>query len=213
GRDSLYQLVWRPIELPIASTDTDVIVEWCTGGRAAVHRALAMVRESLAAERPGRLIFVTRRAVAVDTAEDIQDPASAAVWGLIRSAQSEHPGRFALVDGDDARSPAVAAAVRSGEPQLVVRDGVAYVPRLVPASVVPGGRLSGRVLVTGASGLLGSLVARHLVVRHDVRDLVLLSRRGIDPGFVAELTNLGARVTEVRCDIGDRESVAALAGL
>jgi len=70
---------------------------------------------------------------------------------------------------------------------------------------------TGTVLLTGASGALGGLLARHLVAEHGVRNLVLASRRGPDaPGsgeFAAELTELGASVTTVACDVSDRESL------
>ncbi|MCA1218801.1 SDR family NAD(P)-dependent oxidoreductase [Streptomyces sp. 8L] len=70
---------------------------------------------------------------------------------------------------------------------------------------------AGTVLLTGASGALGGLVARHLVAEHGVRNLVLASRRGPDApgaaGFAAELTGLGASVTTVACDVSDRESL------
>ncbi|MFD2467787.1 SDR family NAD(P)-dependent oxidoreductase [Amycolatopsis silviterrae] len=69
----------------------------------------------------------------------------------------------------------------------------------------------GTVLLTGASGALGGLIARHLVAEHGVRNLVLASRRGPDaPGateFAAELTELGSSVTTVACDVSDRASL------
>ncbi|MER6983585.1 type I polyketide synthase, partial [Streptomyces carpinensis] len=72
----------------------------------------------------------------------------------------------------------------------------------------------GTVLITGGTGGLGALVARHLVAEHGVRHLLLTSRRGPDaPGAVelrGELEQLGARVTLAACDVADRESVAAL---
>nr|WP_237307928.1 MDR/SDR family oxidoreductase [Streptomyces alboflavus] len=72
----------------------------------------------------------------------------------------------------------------------------------------------GTVLVTGALGGLGRVVARHLAERHGVRDLLLVSRRGADtPGadeVRSELEELGAAVTIAACDVADR---AALAGL
>ncbi|MGC7101346.1 SDR family NAD(P)-dependent oxidoreductase, partial [Amycolatopsis lurida] len=72
----------------------------------------------------------------------------------------------------------------------------------------------GTVLVTGGTGTLGGLVARHLVVEHDVRHLVLTSRRGKDaPGageLVDELVELGAEVTVAACDATDREALASL---
>src|SRR5207247_152461 len=77
--------------------------------------------------------FVTQGAVAA-AAGELPDPALAAVWGLVRSAQSEHPGRFALVDLDGSEASAAALervlAASADEPQLALRDGAALVPRL-----------------------------------------------------------------------------------
>ncbi|MCQ8195568.1 polyketide synthase dehydratase domain-containing protein, partial [Streptomyces rugosispiralis] len=78
-----------------------------------------------------RLVLLTHGAVSVHNTTEVTDPAAAAVWGLIRSAQSEHPGRIALVDADDVSRDALHAAVASGEPQLALRRGLLWVPRLV----------------------------------------------------------------------------------
>ena len=86
----------------------------------------ALVQDWLADDRyaDSRLVVLTRGAVG----DDGTDLAGAAVWGLVRSAQAEHPGRFVLVDVDAGRRTcaAVAAPWRSatGEPQVAVRDGV-----------------------------------------------------------------------------------------
>ncbi|RBM16629.1 type I polyketide synthase, partial [Streptomyces sp. PT12] len=71
---------------------------------------------------------------------------------------------------------------------------------------------TGTVLVTGASGALGGLVARHLVTAHGVTDLLLVSRRGtVAEGLKDELAALGAqRVTVAACDLADRDAVATL---
>ena len=74
---------------------------------------------------------MTRGGVAA-TREEQPDPASASVWGLVRSAQAEHPGRFALVDvdGSDAAWSALPALLATDEPQLALREHTACVPRL-----------------------------------------------------------------------------------
>jgi len=147
-----------------------------------------------------------------------RDPAAAAAWGLVRSAQLEHPGEFVLVDIDGDGAPGLlAAAVASGEPQVLVRDGELHVPRLSRGTVARAGRAldpAGTVLVTGGTGALGSLVARRLVTEHGVRHLLLTNRRGGDApgatGLRADLEGLGATVTLAACDLADRSSVAAL---
>ncbi|MGM9441817.1 SDR family NAD(P)-dependent oxidoreductase [Streptomyces murinus] len=176
---------------------------------AIASEVLALVRLWSAQERAGRLVLVTRPG----------DLAHAAVWGLVRSAQSENPDRFVLAEAEDTDEvvrvlPAVLAA---GEPQFAVRDGEVRVPRLVRTTGALGDApdlAAGTVLVTGASGSLGGLVARHLVSEHKVRRLLLASRRGADaPGaaeLAAELAALGAEVTWAACDIADREAVAAM---
>ncbi|WP_043468037.1 type I polyketide synthase, partial [Kitasatospora sp. MBT66] len=149
------------------------------------------------------------------------DLTAAPVWGLVRSAQSENPGRIVLVDtdGTDASEAALAAAVAGGEPQLALREGRARVPRLVRVAV-PEVETSARpwdpdgtVLITGGTGTLGALLARHLVTERGVRHLLLLSRRGADaPGAAElreELTALGANVTITAADTADREALAA----
>ncbi|TXS49982.1 SDR family NAD(P)-dependent oxidoreductase [Streptomyces sp. uw30] len=73
----------------------------------------------------------------------------------------------------------------------------------------------GAVLITGGTGGLGAEVARHLVIEHGVRDLLLVSRRGPEaPGaleLAAELQELGAARVQVRaCDVADRAALAAV---
>ncbi|WP_308013689.1 SDR family NAD(P)-dependent oxidoreductase, partial [Streptomyces beigongshangae] len=72
----------------------------------------------------------------------------------------------------------------------------------------------GPVWVTGGTGGLGRAVARHLVVVHGVRELLLVSRRGAAAegveGLVAELSAAGARVLVEACDVADAGAVAGL---
>ncbi|MBO4270727.1 type I polyketide synthase, partial [Microbispora triticiradicis] len=201
--------------------------------RSSLGEVLALVRRWLADERfaASRLVILTRDAVAPEGG-GLPDLAAASVWGLIRSAQSEHPGRLTLVDTDGtARSAdALPTALASGEPQVVIREGVVRVGRLVRADVQadvhtdvrsdPAAKrpAEGTVLITGGLGTLGGLLARHLVTARGARRLLLLGRRGGDtPGadrLVEELTALGAKVTVARCDAADRAALAdVLAGI
>ncbi|MEU2779059.1 type I polyketide synthase, partial [Streptomyces sp. NPDC007162] len=173
-----------------------------------------------------RLAVITRGAVAVAPGEDV-DPALGALWGLAGTAQSENAGRVALVDIDDAPSSRtelstlVPALFAADETQAAVREGRCFLRRLVRAGApgktpvtcsTPIGE--GTVLVTGGTGSLGAVVARHLVRTHGARSLVLASRSGPKaPGaaeLAAELEAAGARVHVLACDVGDREAVAGL---
>ncbi|MBL1095971.1 type I polyketide synthase [Streptomyces coffeae] len=188
--------------------------------REAAEQMLATLQRWLAGERLGatRLVAVTRGAVALDG--ETPDIAQASAWGLGRSVQSEHPGRILLVDlDDDGADVPWDSLLAAGEPQLAVRAGQVSAPRLarVPAVAEDAMRSldpNGTVLVTGGTGGLGVVFARHLAATHRVENLVLVSRRGPDADgaaeLEAELTALGARVRIVACDIGDRDQVLAL---
>ncbi|MEV5162847.1 SDR family NAD(P)-dependent oxidoreductase, partial [Streptomyces sp. NPDC053728] len=184
------------------------------------HAVLEIVQEWLSDVRfaDAALAVVTREAVAVGGSGP-DDLAGATAWGLVRSAQSENPGRLLLIDLDDHAdsSGALAATLAGGEPQVAIRAGRAFAPRLArstrrPETAEP--KTHGTVLVTGATGALGALVARHLVARHGVRSLVLTSRRGPEaPGaaeLAAELRAAGAEVAVAACDAADRQQLAAV---
>ncbi|MEU9087453.1 acyltransferase domain-containing protein [Streptomyces sp. NPDC048357] len=159
------------------------------------------------------VVFLTTSAVpAFDRAGT--DLAGAAVWGLIRSAQAENPGRFVLadVDADEASWRALPRAVMSGEPQLALRAGQARVPRLAPVKTAgETGQFAGdegTTLITDGTTPMGERLARHLVAAHGVRHLVLTGAEA--PVLTAELTALGATVTTAACDPGDRTALREL---
>ena len=100
--------------------------------RAVTGRVLGLVQEFLAQDvlAGSRLAVVTRGAVAAGAGEGAADLAGAAAWGLVRSAQTENPGRLVLADlpaaADRRRgmmAAVLAAALESGEPELAVRGG------------------------------------------------------------------------------------------
>ncbi|MFF0746330.1 type I polyketide synthase [Streptomyces sp. NPDC004111] len=229
--DSLFRVEWTeralgtwdgppPAEFA-ALVPGGAVPEWVRADGTDAVAALDVVQRWLSEPRyaVARLAVVTRRAVAASAGEDVADLDAAAVWGLVRSAQTEHPDRFLLVDleaaGQDAVLPDLAAAAAAGESQVAVRGGRVLVPRLVAAPRGTGPELAeGTALVTGGTGTLGALVARHLVTAHGVRDLVLVSRRGgAAPGaslLTEELRALGALVRVEACDVADRDAVADL---
>ncbi len=137
---------------------------------------------------------------------------------------AENPGRFGLLDLTDwdlseGELGRALAAVPDG--QAILRDGTLLVPRLATATppatdaTVPALNPDGTVLVTGATGTLGRLFARHLVAEHGVRHLLLASAgvAGTPQGMLeleAELTAHGTDVSRRRLRHGRPDAVAAL---
>ena len=199
--------------------------------RVAAAQVLGVVQEFLSARalRDARLIVVTRGAAAVRPGEGVADLAGAAVAGLVRSAQTENPGRLVLADrpagdGDGSQLAALlTVAVRSGgsgpdEPELALRDGAVFARRLARLETVSSRsrRSSGAAGshgglrnpgdapgVTGGTGSLGGLTARHLAATGRARQVLLASRSGsAAPGaarLAAEIAATGAGVRVVAC--------------
>ncbi|SDE42942.1 type I polyketide synthase, partial [Streptomyces sp. AmelKG-A3] len=208
------ELVFAPFPDAAESTDITDSAIASDAVRRATHRALDLVQAWLADER-----FAASRLVILAG----QGLTGAPVWGLVRSAQVENPGRFVLIgtggSGDaEPDGELLAAAAVGDEPQLRLDGGEFCAPRLVrvprPDAAGPGFGAEGTVLLTGASGGLARLLARHLVAERGVRNLLLASRSGATaegmPELVAELTGLGAAVEVAACDVADREALAGL---
>ncbi|MGW6296419.1 SDR family NAD(P)-dependent oxidoreductase, partial [Streptomyces sp. NPDC055058] len=234
---SFPDLVVLPWEASDAGADMDVAAAVHT----ATFRALNLLHRWLADPRAAgaRLLVLTRGAAAALDGETVTDLTAAAVRGLLKSAASEHPGRILLLDADTTPTDEeLQDAVRHGDDELVLRDGQLFAANLslapdpvehasgvaVPVEGASGvappvGQISGvtfpvdhTVLITGGTGSVGSAVARHLVTRHGVRHLLLVTRRGTQAPraaeLTAELTALGARTTVAACDVADRAALA-----
>jgi NAD(P)-dependent dehydrogenase (short-subunit alcohol dehydrogenase family)/acyl carrier protein len=212
----------RRTELPavvIVPCETDAELERREPARAvreALMPALDLVQQWAADDR-----FTESQLLVL---ADRTGPAGAAVWGLMRCVQAEHPGRFVIADpgmpGGQVRDRAawrlVAAGLAAGHTQFAVDGGRLLTPCLIrrSATSAPANLSEGTVLVTGATGGIGALVAQRLVTEHGARDLLLVSRSGeAAPGAAdlsARLTELGARVRIEACDVADRAALTAL---
>jgi polyketide synthase 12 len=204
--NSLYGVDWVALA-PL--TDTDIVTDRVTvlrcpasnsdgtavidGTRRTMAYVLDRVQSWLSSDshdEDSRLAVLTCGAIAVDTSEDVADLGQAAVWGLLRSAQSENPGRIRLIDVDDWASANVAVVESAGrdESQLAVRDGVCFAPRLVRTE-----RMDGAELVESGGWRLSTLGGGTL----DPRNVGLRpwpeSQRPLQPGEV----RLGLRCTGV----------------
>ncbi|QUQ65431.1 type I polyketide synthase [Kutzneria sp. CA-103260] len=150
--DSLYRVDWVPasVDAPFPGRAASLGADDAEGAdvvfvnfeaasdvlgaaHADAHRALELAQSW---DGDGKLVFVTTGAVAAGATDEVPDLAHAPLWGLIRTAQTENPDRFVLLDLDSADAPmdTVLAAIGAGEPQLAVRDGVVLAPRLARAA-------------------------------------------------------------------------------
>ncbi len=190
---------------------------------ASVTTALEAAQAWLGEERfsASRLVFLTAGAVDAQPGDSLAGLSQAPVWGLIRSAQSEHPERLALLDldGEDVSRALLGRALALAAPQLAVRDGELLVPRLrragpADAASTPQIDPEGTLLVSAGAGAAAGPVSSHLVVAHGVRHVLLAGLPGEDEASTAELgaelEKLGAEVAIATCDLGDRAQVAAL---
>ncbi len=183
--------------------------------RQLLHQVRALLSEP--AFEASMLVAVTAGAIQAGPDDPVSDPAASAAWGLLRSAQNEQPGRIALLDLQPGARP-LAAELAGRHPQLAARDGRLLAPRITRQPAPQPARLSrrGTVLVTGGTGTLGQLLARHLLAEHEVAQVLLTSRRAgqqVDQLF-GDLPDAAERISIATVDPADPAAVARLiAGL
>ncbi|MFI1675452.1 SDR family NAD(P)-dependent oxidoreductase, partial [Streptomyces sp. NPDC020598] len=213
------------VAVPWHTADADGGAGLVPDVHSAAEQALRLLQRWLTEGRAdhSRLLLLTRGAVAARPGETVVDLPAAAVRGLFKSAASENPGRILLLDTDtDTEAVPTDDQLRDAagrrRDELVLREAQLLAPTLTrvaapaqrpAAAAFPADRT---VLVTGGIGTVGTATVRHLVHRHGVRHLLLVSRRGPQtPGaaaLIAELAEVDARVTVVSCDAADRDALA-----
>ncbi|TRW82822.1 type I polyketide synthase [Mycolicibacterium sp. 018/SC-01/001] len=228
----LFEVVWSPVpDAGQSAPETDVILYDATGtapdltfSPIATHRALERLKSFVTDASTAVLMVHTRGAIALP-GENVADLSGAAVWGLVRAAQTEHPGRIVLVDSDsDTETLDAAAILATGEPQLVLRDGVPHRARVLPnratvltppvdgawrLSVSEAGTFDNLVLESSAAEPLAAGQVRVAVraIAANFRDVMMTL--GVYPGDGAigieasgVVTEIGTGVTGVA--VGDR---------
>lgn len=170
----------------------------------------------------GRMVIVTENASTPNP-----DLTSAAVWGLVRSVQAEFGlDRLVLVDldGDSDSTTTIARVLASGKGIVAVQNGRLMIPKLSrvqtmlsPTTIItPSSMLntSGTVMITGGTGALGVILARHLVRVYNAKSLLLLSRLGpaasCAGSLIADLSSAGATTRILACGVDDRDQLAAI---
>lgn len=186
-------------------------------------KALAQLQQMVQLQSMTPLIWFTRHAIGTGSGNDCPvGPASGPLWGLMRTTRNENPDlRLRLIDIEEGALMSevlTQALMLDSEHECAIRHGKVLVPRLHHVEDSPKSkaaskmlRRDGAVIVTGGLGDLGRRVAEWLVKSHNVRDIILLSRRGMDAPGAGEtletLRALGASATVTACDISDATSL------
>ena len=186
--------------------------------------ALAQLQAAIRIGFAAPVVWITRHAIGAGAGDRPVGIGAGPLWGLMHTARSEHPElRLRLLDMDEETDLAVlgVALMMGGYPEIAIRKQQLLIPQMEHASLAtsppveaPLLRVDGAVLIIGGLGDLGRRIARRMATSHRIRDLILMSRRGMEsPGadaFVAELAKLGAKATIFGGDIADLENLTSL---
>ena len=200
--------VWD-LDSDVLSQTRDFIVE-----------ALKQLQTSIKIQFTTSLIWITRHTIG--TGVEADDHAirlgAAPLLGMLRTVRNEHPElHLRLIDLDDGPKPylIMSAMLLDAEPECAIRKGRVLVPRMERSVNRYKGkqfiRSDGAVLITGGFGGIGSRIARWLVNRHGIRDLVFISRHGLKATganeLIAELFRAGSKITVIAGDVADPNKI------
>ncbi|KAI1858924.1 uncharacterized protein JN550_012282 [Neoarthrinium moseri] len=233
----LYHIKWTelsPTHADKLGTADETIIVRCSRNletaeipiavRDAVTEALSVVQDWRAkktyASAGSRLVFITEKATSIPDINVV----SAAVWGFVRSAQAEYGGENIVLidlDGSPESQETLSRALATKQEVVSLQGGKIMTPMLSKESLVsdtcPSRTLdvSGTVLITGGTGGLGVILSRHIVHAYGAKNLLLVSRSGIEaPGarkLLDELSSQNAAAVRIEaCDVGDRAQLAVL---
>ncbi len=139
-----YEIRWSEVELKAQGREDEPLL-WRpkpkqglpAAAEEIAREALERIQGFLAdADNEGKRLAIATAGAIATTEDESPELSLAPIWGLVRSAQAEHPGRFVLIDTDGSEASAEAlahAAAQSTEPQLALREGRALAPRLQAA--------------------------------------------------------------------------------
>src|SRR5579875_2574749 len=214
------------------ATGTPAVGDVAETARLATSQVLGLVQQWLDSDAlsSSRLAVVTRGAVAAGPGEGVADLPGAAVWGLVRTVQSENPGRVILTDTDNAAdADGLVVALGLGEPELALRSGGVWARRLVRPSgglTVPdegpwrlepdgSGSLEGLALVScpQAGGPLGDGQVRVAVRAGGLNFRDVLIALGMYPGAALVGSEIAGIVTEVGPGVSNVAAGDRVAGM
>ncbi len=239
GRAPLVACAWAlgSSELDASTVALELLQTWA-GDPSLSQRPLTLVTRA-AVDAPTRTLAATSSSPSPAHSPPSLDPTHAPLWGLVRAIQVERPDlRLAIVDLDGAPESLAALpralhlASTGAQLQLAIRGGLVLAPEIAKlesqaaepettaSDLGTPDLASGTVLMTGATGGIGSLIARHLVAERGVRRLLICSRRGRRapgaPALEAALETLGTHpgpkveVEITACDVSNPDAVSAL---